>query len=150
MVQSPQEPAARHFVLDVVHALPRRIGAGTIGHPQHHTGQDLDEETKTQGAAPHIAPPGSSGNTLEEHFMQQPGHPGALIDPLDEFLHVRATFAGIPERKFWKRNQTDSPRTSTAKVSMERGLGERGSLIEPSTANVLSWQGQKKAFRSVW
>src|SRR5438067_2058293 len=44
MMQSAQEPAASHLILDVINALPGSLRAGAIGHPEENAGDELDGE----------------------------------------------------------------------------------------------------------
>ncbi len=49
----------KHFVLDEIDTLPRRLCARTICRPQEQTGDELQNKGKDQCAAPDVAPSGA-------------------------------------------------------------------------------------------
>ena len=145
MVQAAQEPAAQHLVLDVVHALPRGLRTGAVGHPQRDTRDELHYEEKGERAAPDVAPACATGHVFKERLVQQPLVTGSRVDPRTDgraFVtrllgHQTAILSGEPLRKFWKRTQTSPSRTTASSSSMPRGLGLLGSAIAPSSAKLL-------------
>src|SRR5690242_10817196 len=96
MVQSAQQPAADHLMLNEVHALPRGLAAGTITHPKKNAGDYLCREGEYQRASPDIAPARATGYVLIERGMGQLTISGAVVEPIEKGAHHLGIFSAIP------------------------------------------------------
>ena len=95
MVDSPQQPAAGHLMLDVVDALPGGLGAGRIAGPQNQSRDHLRHEGKHQRAPPHIAPAGPARHAFVEGFMHKGPVAGAIVEKIGQLAqHARLAGAG--------------------------------------------------------
>ena len=100
MVQPPDDRPKRHLVLNVIHALPGRIGTGTVSGPQEESGDHLHAEGEDQRAAPDVTPTGSAGDPFVECLVQNTGVSGAVVEPSQQTADHISTFSEIPPRKF--------------------------------------------------
>ena len=145
MMQPAQQPAARHFVLDEINALPRRLRTGAVSHPEKNSRDELRDETKRQRAAPDVTPARAARNVFVQRLVRQLAEADAVIQPVEQAFHATGIFSALPAWKFWNFTQTSLPlRTSTSSESSARGDGLERSAIFPSAVNVLLWQGQRK------
>ena len=146
VMDAAQEPAAPHLALDVVHALPGRLRTGRVGHPEKNPGDDLHHEGEAERAAPHVTPARAARHVFVKRLVEQFLAARAAVHPIVkrlDFVHA-GIFSDTPARKFWNFTHTsESWRISTSSSSSPRGEGLFGSLILPSRANVLLWQGQR-------
>src|SRR5262245_40763016 len=104
-MHTPQQPTARHAMLNVINAFPSRLGAGTIGGPQNDARDYLRGESEYQRATPDIAPPRPAGHVLIERMIHQFPIPGAVIEPFQKAAHQAGFLSAIPVWNFSKATQ---------------------------------------------
>src|SRR4051794_2649893 len=95
MMQSPQQPSATHFILDVVNAFPGRLRTGAVRHPQKNAGNELDRESESQCAPPDIAPARPAGNVLIQSFVNHLPAARAVVKPVKEAGGYFTRFEGL-------------------------------------------------------
>src|SRR5688500_8942077 len=129
MMQPAQQPSTRHLVLNVIDAFPRGLRARAVGHPQENPRDELNRQRESQRASPHVTPARAARNILVQRLLRKLLIAGAMIQPVEHFLHATGTLSLLPVWKFWNNTQTSfSFRTSTSNVSSPRGLGLFGSV----------------------
>ena len=92
VMDAAEQPAAGHLVLDVVDALPRRLGAGRIARPEHETGDDLRHKREDERAAPDIPPACAARHPLVEGLLHDRAIAGAVVEKVGQLAeHARTT-----------------------------------------------------------
>src|SRR5947208_4861777 len=86
-MDAAQQPAAGHFILDVIDALPGRLRTQTVRHPKKEAGQELDGKAKDKGAAPDIAPTHASRDVFVEGILDDTPVAGAAVEPIEQCFH---------------------------------------------------------------
>src|SRR4051812_28520492 len=84
MVNASQQPAAGHFVLDVIDAFERGSAAGAVGHPQENASDCLRREREDENAAGDIPEARAAENALEERIVHEAAVAGSMIEPIEE------------------------------------------------------------------
>src|SRR5882724_7313594 len=85
-MDAAEEPAAGHFVLDVIDAFVGGGAAGAVGHPEEEAGDGLRDEGEDEHAAGDVAEAGAAGNALEEGVVDEPAVAGAVVEPVEELV----------------------------------------------------------------
>jgi len=87
MMHGPQQPAALHFILNVINAFPRRLARRAVSHPQEQPGNHLRGEREDQRAAEDISPARAARDVLVQRFVKRVAIAGAMIEPVEQALH---------------------------------------------------------------
>ena len=99
VVNPAQQPAAGHFVLDIIDAFPGRLRTGAVSHPEKNPGNKLDGERESERAAPNIAPARAAWHIFIEGFVKEFFVAGPVVQPGKQRVHAGVFFA-CPAWKF--------------------------------------------------
>ena len=84
VVDAAEQPASGHLMLDVVDALPGRLGAGGIARPEYEPRDHLREKGEHERTAPDIPPAGAAGHPLVERLVDEGPVAGAVIEEVGQ------------------------------------------------------------------
>ena len=98
MVNPANQPAERHFMLDVIDTFPGGLRARAIRSPQEEACDDLHHKGKSQHTSRDVSPARTTRNRFIQRFMQQEFVASSVIKPIEESFHWVATFSGVPVR----------------------------------------------------
>src|SRR6185503_13628223 len=130
VMQTAQQPAAQHFILDVINAFPGGVGTRAVGHPEENSGYELNGQRENQRAAPDIAPARTPRDIFVQRSIKNLPIARALVKPVGNAFHTTGIFSLWPARYFWNLTHTSAPlRISTSNESSPRLLGLPLSLM---------------------
>jgi hypothetical protein len=83
VVHSSDDFAQEHHFLNVVHAFPGGLSAGTVRRPEKDSGDHLQDEREDQRAAPDVSPAGSTGHFFVKCLVNQVVASGSAVEPCE-------------------------------------------------------------------
>src|SRR5262249_3419483 len=86
MMNTADQPAKIHLILDVVDAGPGAGVAGAVRRHEQDASDELQHEDKSEGAAPDIAPLGAARNVFEQQRIDQLPMTDTVIQPVEKSL----------------------------------------------------------------